>query len=168
MFCRNAVFMSNDSYIQRLDAIMAKAIWRPFFRAYYPHPCPENLLPQVWLYRLVCHWDFYKYKPISLISWIGLGQILGCKYIFDSSFFCCFQVMIRGGNHYAFLVTKCMFIITCWSDFFLAACMALRVLAITSLVESPSNAGSLSFRKESRLGFQMKTSWSGLNPRTLY
>ena len=51
---------------------------------------------------------------------------------------------------------------------FLVACRALRLLATTSLVETPSNAGSLSFRKEGRLGFLPKTSWLGLNPWTLW
>ena len=51
---------------------------------------------------------------------------------------------------------------------FLPACMALRLLARTSLVKTPSNAGSLSFRKEGRLGFVPKTIWLGLNPRALW
>ena len=50
---------------------------------------------------------------------------------------------------------------------FLAAYMALRLLATTSLVEKPSNAGSLPFRREGRLGFLPKRSWLGLNPWTL-
>ena len=36
--------------------------------------------------------------------------------------------------------------------------MALRLLATTSFVETPSNAGSLTFRNEGRLGFLPKTS----------
>ena len=51
---------------------------------------------------------------------------------------------------------------------FLAACMTLRLLTTTSLVETPSNAGSLSFRKVDTLGFLPKTSWLGLNPWTLW
>ena len=46
---------------------------------------------------------------------------------------------------------------------FLAACVTLRLLTTTSLVETLSNAGSLSFKKEGRLGFLLKASWLGLN-----
>ena len=51
---------------------------------------------------------------------------------------------------------------------FLAACMAFRLSATTSLVETPSNAGSLSFKRPGRLGFLLKTSWLGLYPWTLW
>ena len=46
--------------------------------------------------------------------------------------------------------------------------MTLRLLATTSLMATPSNAGSLSFRKEGRSGFLPKTIWMGQNPWTLW
>ena len=60
-------------------------MWENCF-LYCPYTCPESLSPHIWLCRLFCHWDFYKYKLILEISYVGLGQVLECKLYFWPSF----------------------------------------------------------------------------------
>ena len=71
LLCRNGVLCPltciSNGYMPlcpRLYVYLLYRMWENRF-LYYPYPCPESFSPQVWLYRLVCHWGFNKYKPIS-------------------------------------------------------------------------------------------------------
>ena len=101
-------------------------------------PCLQEHVytPSLWqfLFQAIYHKDFFYKRQHHHFCIIVLYQVL--------TWWRSARLNFSKNSHFI----KC----------FLAACMALRLLVRSLLVETPSNAGSLSFKKKSRLGFLSK------------
>ena len=121
LLCRNAVFMSIDLHTYWFDAIMAKAICRPSL-----DHVRESFLILSGFTDFVVIKIFISvnlsciYPELALVRYLGVNSIFNPALEFSFFFFfffCSFQVMIRERNHYVFLVTKGVFIITYFTCF---------------------------------------------------